>query len=181
MKCIIGKKIDYDGSQMEPLWACKMFGAKEDSIVAFRGKCNIAREYMIDIEDKEKGERIYSEDMLHFVVEHFDSNSLKLAYARQRLLACIALEILHHKGYEIKREGDDLFYQGKKLSISVASASSISHKIHFGINVKSKYMGLEEMGIEDFEAFMKEICDGYCREIKQIEEDIRKTKPLETR
>ncbi len=45
---------------------------------------------MIDLEDRINDEKIESPDMIHFIVEHFDSASLSLAYTRQRLLACIA-------------------------------------------------------------------------------------------
>lgn len=38
-------------------------------------------------------------------------------------------------GRRIDRRGDDLFDGAKKLSISIAAATPVSTKIHFGINV----------------------------------------------
>jgi hypothetical protein len=177
---MIAKEMEYDGSQINPYWARNSLGLEGDSIVAFRGECNVKPEHMVDLEDKARGEKIYSPDMLHFIAEHFDSSSMKLAYARQRLLVCIAQEGLCERGRCCSRRGDDLFYDGKKLSVAIASASEVSQKIHFGINVKSEeYMSLEKMGITDVDEFMKEICQRYCHEIEEMERDLRKSKPLE--
>jgi hypothetical protein len=180
MRWIIVENMEYDGSQIAPSWAEKALGIEGDSIISFRGKCDVKPEHMVDIEDKERGERIYSPDMIHFIVEHFDSPSIKLAYARQRILVCIAQEKLSNRGYFCERRGDDLFYDGKKLSVSVATTSKNSQKIHFGINVESdEYMSLNKMGIKDLEELMREICESYCDEMKEIEKDIRKSRLLE--
>ncbi len=181
MKCIVaGERIDYDGSQIGSLWAYTRFGAREDSIVCFRGSCNIPLKHMIDLEDRIHDEKIESPDMLHFIAEHFDVPSLKMAYARQRLLACIAGEILKDKGFIVMRKGDDLFYNGGKLSISIASTSTVSCKIHFGMNVEcEEYMSLGKMGVKDPDGVMKQIGERYAGEIEDMERDMRKSRPLE--
>lgn len=181
MRCIIADEhIDYDGSQIGALWAYARFRVQEDSIVCFRGRCNIPVAQMVDLEDRINSEKIESPDMIHFIVEHFDSISIKLAYVRQRLLACIAEEVLNELGLNTVRSGDDLFFNGIKLSISIASASPVSHKIHFGINVRcEEYMSLEKMGIIDPEPIMAEIGKRYAAEQDDIEHDMRKSRPLE--
>jgi uncharacterized protein len=181
MKCIIaGERIDYDGSQIGSLWAYTRFGIQDDSIICFRGSCNIPLKHMIDLEDKIHNEKIESPDMLHFIVEHFDTPSLKVAYARQRLLACIAAETLKDMGFLVNRRGDDLYYDNGKLSISIASTSAISCKIHFGINVRcEEYMSLEKMAIKDAEAVLGQIGERYAAEYEDMERDIRKSRPLE--
>lgn len=177
---IAGERIDYDGSQINALWAYAKFRAREDSIVCFRGGCDVTIEHMIDLEDRVNNERIYSPDMLQFIVEHFDDPDIRLAYARQRLLACIAAESLKHRGYIVTRKGDDLFYDGKKLSVGIAAAGPTSHKIHFGMNVRcDEYMSLEKMGVKDVDVLMEEIGGNYAGEIEDIEGDIRKSRPLE--
>jgi len=104
LKCIITKeRIDYDGSQIGSLWAYTKFEVQDDSIVCFRGSCAIPLNHMIDVEDKIHNEKIESPDMLHFIVEHFDVPSLKVAYARQRLLACIAGEVFRDMGFGVTR------------------------------------------------------------------------------
>jgi len=181
VKCqIASERIDYDGSQIGSLWAYTLFGIQEDSIVCFRGSCSIPFKHMIDLEDKINKERIESPDMLHFIVEHFDLPSLKIAYTRQRLLACIAEETLKDAGFLVNRSGDDLFYDGKKLSISIASTSAVSCKIHFGINVEcEEYMSLGKMGLKDPEGFMRQVGERYVIEMDDMEKDIRKSRPLE--
>jgi hypothetical protein len=181
MKCIIADgRIDYDGSQIGSLWAYTRFGIQEDSIVCFRGSCKIPLKHMIDLEDRIHDEKIESPDMLHFIVEHFDVPSLRMAYARQRLLACIAAEALKDMGFVVTRKGDDLFYKGGKLSISIASTSAVSCKIHFGVNVEcEEYMSLDKMGIRDVNCVMVQVGERYAAEIEDTERDMRKSRPLE--
>ncbi len=183
MKCIIlPEKLDYDGSQISSLWAYNSFGVQEDSIIVFRGACDVKIEHMIDLEDRKANESIWSEDMLNFIIEHFDSTDLKLIYARQRLFTAIVREYLAGLGIHTTREGDDLFFKGKKLTVSIASTSAVSQKIHFGMNVTHEVYGnLKEAGIEDDESIvrlMKGIGDAYVREFEDIEKDLRKSRPL---
>ena len=149
MECIIlDEQLDYDGSQISSLWAYNLADIQNDSIVAFRGACDVKLEHMIDLEDKKQGDMIFSTDMLHFIIEHFDSTDLKLVYARQRLFTAIVSEVLSSYFPEISRSGDDLFINDKKLTISIASTSAVSQKIHFAINVVHNHYGsLDEMGI----------------------------------
>jgi len=83
-------------------------------------------------------------------------------------------------GFGVTRRGDDLFYNNGKLSISIASTSPVSCKIHFGVNVRCDgYMSLEKMGIKDAAAVQKKIGEGYAAEFEDMERDIRKSRPLE--
>ncbi len=182
MKCVIpDRRIDYDGSQISSLWAYTLFKVQEDSIVCFRGACDVAPLHMIDREDRMNEEKIESPDMIQFIAEHFDSTALALAYTRQRLLACIALEALFDRRVAVTRSGDDLYYDGQKMSVSIASASPVSQKIHFGINVRSDEWGsLEKAGVSvaDAEALMAEIGSRYASEQDDIGRDMRKSRPL---
>lgn len=183
MKCIIlPNKFDYDGSQISSLWAYNSFGVQEDSIVIFRGACDVKIEHMIDLEDRRANEAIWSEDMVSFIIEHFDSTDLKLIYTRQRFFTSILKEYLAEIGVHTKREGDDLFLDGKKLTVSIASTSAVSQKIHFGINVSHNVYGnLREAGIEEddkISEFMQAVGQKYLREFEDIEKDLRKSRPL---
>ena len=183
MKCIIlPDKFDYDGSQISSLWAYNSFGVQEDSVVLFRGACDVKIEHMIDLEDRRANESIWSEDMVSFIIEHFDSTDLKLIYARQRLFTAIVRESLAGMGVQTTREGDDLFLKGKKLTVSIASTSAVSQKIHFGINVSHDIYGnMKEAGIgedDQVASFMQAIGKAYVREFEDIEKDLRKSRPL---
>ena len=183
MECIIlDEKQDYDGSQISSLWAYNLADVQSDSIIAFRGGCDVRIEHMIDLEDKKQGDMIFSTDMLHFIIEHFDSTDLKLVYARQRLFTAIVSEVLSSRYPGITRSGDDLFVNGKKLTVSIASTSAVSKKIHFGINVTHDYYGsLDEIGIPGNEVgnVLQMIAEAYLAEFEDIEKDLRKSRPLD--
>ena len=125
-------RVDYDGTQIHSLWAYRTYGLHGDSLVAFQGSCEIPFSNMVDLEDVRAKSRIASPMMLHFIAEHFDLD-LEKAVLRQRLLAAIVRDEL---GGEVRREGDDLFLGPGKLSISIATLTPVSSKVHFGINIE---------------------------------------------
>lgn len=131
----LAEPIDYDGTAIRSLWAYRTRGLQGDSAVAFVGGCDIPFDHMVDLEDVRGSKRIWSPKMLHFIVEHFDVD-LEKAVLRQRLLAVLVREEFERlSGRRIERRGDDLFDGAKKLSISIATVTPVSSKIHFGINV----------------------------------------------
>ncbi|HLY72664.1 MAG TPA: DUF366 family protein [Planctomycetota bacterium] len=139
-------RVDYDGSQIHSLWAYRTYGVQGDSIVAFQGACEIPFSNMVDLEDVRAKSRIASPLMLHFICEHFDLD-LEKAVLRQRLLAAIVRDEL---GGEVRRDGDDLFLGPGKLSISIATLTPVSSKIHFGINIRRElHVNVETRGLED--------------------------------
>ncbi len=177
----------YDGSQIRPLWAFSELGVQGDSVVFFRGGMKVPREALLDIEDLRESQKINpltAEDAIHFIVEHFDDPSLRLAYHRQRILINVAKErIIDTSGVHVKRMASDLYVDDKKLSVSVATASASSSKIHLGVNIKSsgvpegvKATGLKDLGVTDISLLAKDIADSYIEDIAQIEEDLTKTK-----
>lgn len=184
MEIVVADEMEYNGEQIRPNWAYENLGVKGDSIVIFVGKMSV--EHIIDIEDKIKGERIYGERVLHFIVEHFDVQppSLLLAYTRQRLFVSIFKEVLEKRASTfIERVGDDLYYNGRKLSVSIATVGSASMKFHFGINIKSSGIpefaaSLEQLKISEREALeiAQEAAEKYSEEIKKIWDDIKKTR-----
>ncbi|XRO75623.1 DUF366 family protein [Methanocaldococcus sp. 28A] len=181
-------KLDYTGREIEPLWAFKTFDVQKDSIVVFRGKMNVSIDNMKDLKDikREKNIKIpiKSEDAINFVVEHFDAIDLKTIYLRQRLLVFIAKEVIESYNIRLKRDGDDLYFEDKKLSVCIACKGTVSAKIHLGINVKSKgaehvkIIGLEDLEINNVNEVMRKIAIKYAEEINKIEKDLRKTLPL---
>ena len=142
-------RVDYDGTQIHSLWAYRTYGVQGDSIVAFQGGCDIPFDHMVDLEDVRARSRIASPLMLHFICEHFDLD-LEKAVLRQRLLAAIVRDEL---GGEVRREGDDLFLGPGKLSISIATLTPVSSKIHFGINIERElHVDVETRGLRDLGA-----------------------------
>lgn len=170
----VDKLIDYDGTQLSSLWAFKNFNLQGDSIVAFRGKCDVKLDKMVDMADVLANDNIYSEDMLSFIVEFFDLDLEKTIY-KQRMLITIIKEILEKQfQITIPREGDDLYYQSGKLTVSIATLSPVSSMIHTGINISSlntpvKTAGLSDLGITDIEQQATKILAAYKSEIESIQ------------
>ena len=150
----IAETITYTGDQLRSHWAYENFDIQGDSIVAFVGPCDVAPDKMVDLADRKDRKSIYSEEMLHLIVEHFDLD-LEKTLLKQKLLIAILMEKLNHrlKSFVVHRLGDDLFEEDKKLSVSIATLTPVSTMIHVGINVLSrntpvKTKGLKEYGID---------------------------------
>jgi hypothetical protein len=170
------RAIAYDGTQIGPLWAYREFGRQGDSLLAWIGRCSIPTRHMIDQDDVRRRARIASPRMLHFVAEHFDAPpDLEKAVLRQRLFATLALEELRARcDADLRREGDDLFTpREEKLSISVAAATPVSTKFHFGINVvRARGVGVATAGLKDLgiepAPFAEALLEAYRREIEGV-------------
>ena len=116
----------YDGSQLRSLFAYLDHGILGDSIVSWVGACNIPLERIVDGEDRRAKAQIQGDLMLHFIVEKFEI-SLFSAVALQRLMASLVQQFLvenspqKNLAHSLKRQGDDLYVDEKKLNISIAT------------------------------------------------------------
>lgn len=171
----IVETITYDGTQLSSLWAFRNFGLQGDSVLSFRGPSRVELSEMVDLEDVRKKAPIFSTDMLHFIVEHFDLD-LEKTIVRQRLLMAIIKNILRQNtGADLYRTGDDLYLGEKKLSVSIATLTPVSTMIHTGLNVSSKdtpvqAVGLADLGLGDGEVAQigSSVCSEYAREFREI-------------
>lgn len=168
------KKIKYNGKQLTSLWAYRNSGLLGDSIVAFIGPCNIPFNLMADVEDIRGRHKIYSSLMLHFIVEHFDSD-LEKAILRQRLLACIVKETLEGQiKRRLRRRGDDLYDSDAKISISIATASPVSTMIHFAVNIETKRTPVKTAGLNDYKVnpkqFALKVMESYTEEMQGVKQ-----------
>ncbi|HZW82080.1 MAG TPA: DUF366 family protein [Candidatus Deferrimicrobium sp.] len=165
--------LGYDGTQLSSLFSFKSFRIQGDSIAVFRGPCKVALTEMVDLEDVLAEDHIYSEDMLHFIVEHFDMD-LEKTVTRQRLLIAIIKENLERRGIKaVHRDGDDLFRETDKLSVSIATLSPVSSMIHTGLNVSSRNtpvptVDLVQLGVKDILEFGREVAESYSKEVSSI-------------
>src|SRR5688572_14893236 len=118
----------YDGTQLRSLWNYLEHGILGDSVTAWVAPCSVDFEHMVDGEDLLAESKIEGSKMVHFIVEKFDT-SLFAAVSLQRLFASITMDWLKawapKKDLAVKltRRGDDIFLDGKKLSISIATQS----------------------------------------------------------
>lgn len=172
----IDKEIIYTGSELCPHWIYKNFNLQSDAIVGFCGECDVKITEMVDIEDILDNSPIYSKKMLHFIIEHFNME-LTEGVVRQRLFINIIREkILEHmpEGSKIFRDGDDLFYKEKKLSVSIAAKSINSVLIHTGLNIISEGAAIDasglssDMGLQNIYELGKNIIESYAKECDNI-------------
>jgi len=169
----IENEIKYIGSQLAPHWIYKNFKIQGDAIVAFVGECEVKLTEMVDIEDVINNEPIYSKYMLSFITEQFNVELVEGVF-RQRLLMCVIKEALEKRGFLVRRNGDDLFVNDKKLSVSIATKSMTSVLIHTGINILSEgapisVSGLEsDLDIKDIKEFALEVMKNYSEEVDDI-------------
>ena len=170
----IEKDIKYIGSQLAPHWIYKNFNLISDSIVAFCGEADVKITEMVDLEDVINDDSIYSPNMLHFIVEKFNTPLIEGVYL-QRLLVTIAKEINEEKTNKIiRRYGDDLFYDNKKLSVSIATCSFNSILIHFAMNISTDNTPIptsglaSDIGIDNIKELADNILIRYTEEIKDI-------------
>lgn len=168
----IDTTLNYTGEELSAHWIYRKFGIMGDAIVAFIGEVNVTRDNMIDLSEAIDQSYIYSPSMLNFMVEHFD-HDLNLAIYRQRLLMICIMEELDQLGISVSRRGDNLFVHKAKLSISIATANTVSTLIHVGLNIDTagtpvETAGLTQLGVGDIGSFAQNVMLRYTREIEQI-------------
>ncbi|GIW02754.1 DUF366 family protein [Roseiflexus sp.] len=174
---VADREITYDGRQLTSHWIYRHFNLMGDAAVAFIGPCHVDLSTMVDIEDVKAKAPIFSPKMLHVLAEFF-SGDLHLTVYRQRLLMVIAGELLAAStGRAIIRYGDDLYLPRidgppGKISVSIATVSSVSNLIHAGFNVETagtpvSAAGLAELGVEPV-TFGNELLTRYAAEIANI-------------
>ena len=176
---------EYDGSQINPSWAFQEFGVKDSTIVSWVGPMNILGDNLIDYEDV--GVDIKGNLMLNFIVEHFDEQpgNLKLAYHRQRMLVMITRDKLLDYGIRTTQDGDDIFIDNKKLSVSIATASISTMKMHFALNITTEgtpvdveTSALEDnnMSMEQIHELQDSIANTYMEYLETKDKDITKSR-----
>ncbi|MCX7881599.1 MAG: DUF366 family protein [Brevinematales bacterium] len=169
----IEERITYDGRQLSSHFAYRHYGVMGDVIVGFRGPAHVQITEMVDIEDVRQVAPIASDEMLHFLIEMFEVGLGMMVWV-QRFFVLLLFE--HLVGYvppmKLRREGDDLFYEGRKLSVSIATVSPVSGLVHTALNIKKTgaplpIACLEEMNI-DPQVFAREVMDNFCTEVESI-------------
>lgn len=178
------KKLDYDGSQLAPLFAYRTTGVLGPSCIAFRGACDVLNEKMVDLEDLRAQAEIRGSEMVHFIVEVFD-HDLFGAVSFQRLIADLAKTTIFELSsgrIHLRREGDDLYLDKRKLSISIATASPVSQMIHFAVNITNEGTPVLTCALNDFniqpEVFGRTLMAKIMHEFNSIVEATQKVRPI---
>lgn len=181
----IEKEFLYDGSQLRSQFAYLEHGLLGNSIVCWRGPCDVSQANMADGEDLLQGAKICGFHMLHFILEIFDQK-LFSAVLIQRLMATVIRDHVYKLNPKLEgslqRDGDDLFWNGGKLSISVAAQSPISCVVHFAINISNegtpvKTASLKDLGVSP-EALAQSVMESIQKEMASIYEATWKVLPI---
>lgn len=156
-----GQERTYTGEELRPHFLYKTFGLKGTALLAFYGPCEVSTESLVDWEDAVAKDFIRARSMLHFIGEFFEWD-LKTAVAFQRLAMSLVQDQLRLKlpeNWRIERQGDDLRLwspedlsqsrMGKKLTVSIVTASPVSTLLHMGINVDASGAPVEAIGLQD--------------------------------
>ncbi len=179
----ISKIETYDGTQLKPLRAYLNYGLLGDSILSFRGPCDISFEHMIDGEDLREEAKIEGSMMLHFIVELFDQ-TLVTGIFFQRMIADHVRALVEERTaqkFSLLRSGDDVYWGEKKFSISIATRSTNSVLIHFAVNISNAGTPVATCALADFglepECFSFEVIERVTKEWISIREASWKVRP----
>lgn len=162
----------YLGSELRPHWIYETFNLQGDALVSFAGPVDVKIESMVDMADRRDGLFIRGDRMQHFIYESFGAD-LDKAVLLQKLLVLIATEYLCEKvGTRITRKGDDVFLDGGKLTVSIATISTVSCLIHFGVNIVNDGTPLKTGCLTDCEVtgetFASEVMKRFSDEVKSM-------------
>ena len=162
----------YTGRELRSHFAFDEFALIGDSAVAWVGPCRVDVGELVDLVDARAGAFIASPSMVHFIVEHFGV-ALVEAVLRQRLLARLAGDLLRERGAPaVAVRGNDLFADGRKASVSVATLSPTSALIHFAVNVRTDGTPVPTFGLAELELrperFARELLGRYSAELVDI-------------
>lgn len=149
----LNNPLSYTGKELKSHWIYETTGILGNALISFQGPCEVKLDHMVDLEDIKNNAPIYSPEMVHFLGEFF-IDSLDQGILIQHLLVATVYGWLWENGVsDLSRRGNDLYFKGRKLSVSIATKNPVSVLIHFGINVKTEgtpvpTSGLNEMKIE---------------------------------
>jgi len=170
----------YTGVELRPHFLLSRFGLKGSAVGAFAGPCSVKTEHLVDWEDRLENDRIEAALMLHFIGEFFGV-LLREGVLMQRLFMSIAGEEIGRT----QRRGDDLFALGRKLSVSIVTASPVSVLMHAGINIDPSgapvpAVGLGELGFETgaIEPLARGIMERFAAEARSIDWACAKVRPV---
>ena len=167
---ILEGELEYTGAELRSGFVRERGGGEGDAAVGFVGPCHVPTENLVDLDDARAGEFIRAAAMAHVIAEH--ACPLEVAVLRQRLLVALLGATLAERGKLARRDSDDLYYQGRKLTVSIAAPSRSSCVIHLGINIDPAgapvpAVGLAELGLEPH-ALLADLLASYRHELETV-------------
>ena len=118
------------------------------------------------LEDVLAHESIKADSMLHFICELFGKDCFSAIGVQNAFISEIQNSLLK-KGIDVSKLGDDLFIGKGKLSISIASVSSVSSLIHIGLNIDNKGTPVLTSALKDFNIEPKDFAAEVLKRMKK--------------
>jgi hypothetical protein len=143
---ILDGVVPYTGLELRSGWVAAQTGLRGDAAAGFTGPCLVPTEHLVDLDDARAGHYIRAASMAHVIAEH-PGCPLAQAVLRQRLLVCILREVVGLR--RLERDGDDLYHEGRKLTVSIAAPAPGGSLIHLGINVDPTGAPVPAVGLEE--------------------------------
>ncbi|HEU4364663.1 MAG TPA: DUF366 family protein [Candidatus Krumholzibacteria bacterium] len=166
---ILDGVVPYTGLELRSGWVAARTGLAGDAAAAFVGPCEVPNEHLVDLDDARAGAFIRAASMAHVIAEHRGCR-LAQAVLRQRLLVCILAEVLGTP--RVRRDGDDLYCEGRKLTVSIAAPCPRGSLIHLGINVDPTGAPVPAVGLDELKldavSVQTELLARYARELASI-------------
>lgn len=157
---------NYDGTQLRSHFIYETWDLLGDACVAFTGPCQVSLEQMVDLEDVKGQAPIAADHMLHLLVEHFQWD-LSTGVVWQRLMVALLGECLQDQGVTgLRRKGNDLYWEQKKLNVSVATASPLSTLIHLGVNTNNEGTPVSTAALSDWGLNPKDFAQKYLTRLE---------------
>lgn len=155
-------------------------------MVYFMGKADVSKDGLCDIMDVIGNEPFIKGYMLHFVAEFPGtiSDSEMILYQR-RFITLFKQYIEEKTNIHLTQGGDDLYYQGRKLSVSIVAPSTINtYLMHAAFNInKPEDCPLDIAYLDEFteispDKIGREILQIFKNEIDTINFASKKVKPI---
>ncbi len=142
------KGMKYDGSQLRRAFIHEKYGVQGKAILVTQGPMNVNPENTVDTEDISS--EIKGDDVLHILVDDPTVVDPIAAGLQQRLLVFVTKEILEDAtGKKLRRDGDDLYLDDRKLTVSVFKPAGPGSLIHLGINVTTEGVPVKASSLRD--------------------------------
>ena len=179
----------YFGPELRPHFLLTELGLKGHSIGAFIGPCEVKTDHLVDYEDRLANDFIRSKLMLHFIGEFFGIGLQEGVLLQRLFMATVGQAISAEFGVKVTRDGDDLFWNDSKLSVSIVTASPVSKLLHAGINIDAsgapvKAAGLLDLGLKSDEMADRvkrlslSILKSFQEELESVEWACAKVRPV---
>lgn len=174
----------YFGPELRPHFILSQYKLVGDALIAFIGPCDVKTDHLVDWEDRLNSDSIRAASMIHFLGEFFGTD-LREIYFFQRLFAAqVRAFVEEATGEKWERSGDDLYWKGKKLSVSIVTQSPVSSLIHFGLNWDPQGAPVDAVGLGQFltpearDALVKRILEWVSSEWSSVGAACVKVRPV---